>query len=94
MDAGSNPASSTIHRRPNCFQLGFFFGKSSIVTRTYAIFLLTISLSNLGIFARFWPSFPRFLSLFSVCLLTVQEATSNEIKDLRGGSLQFEIGER
>jgi len=65
-----------------------------MVASTYAICLLTISLSNLGIFARFWPHFPRFLSLFSVCLLTVQEATFNEINDLRGGGLQVEIGGR
>ena len=65
-----------------------------MVTRTYANFLLTISLSNLGVFARFWPNFPRFLSLFSVCLLTVQEAIFNKINDLRGGGLQVEIGGR
>jgi len=63
-----------------------------MVARTYAICLLTISLSNLGIFARFWPHFPHFLSLFSVSLLTVQEVTFNEINDLRGGGLQVEIG--
>lgn len=63
-----------------------------MVARTYADCLLTIVLSNLGIFSRFWPNFPRFLSLFSVCLLTVQEATFNEINDLRGGGLQAEIG--
>jgi len=51
-------------------------------------------LSNLRNFANFWPHFPRFLSLFSVCLLTVQEATFNEINDLRGGGLQVEIGGR
>jgi len=65
-----------------------------MVTRTYANCLLTILLSNLGIFARFWPNFPRFLSLFSASLLTVQEATSNKINDLRGGGLQLEIGRR
>jgi len=65
-----------------------------MVTRTYAICLLTISLSKLGIFTRFWPNFPRFLSLFSVCLLTVQEVTFNEINDLRGGGLQVKIGGR
>jgi hypothetical protein len=56
-----------------------------MVTRTYAICLLTIALSNLGIFTRFWPNFPRFFSLFSVSLLTVQEANFNEIKNLRVG---------
>ena len=65
-----------------------------MVTRTYVNCLLTILLSNLDIFTRFWPNFPRFFSLFSVCLLTIQEATSNEIKDLRGCGLQFEIGGR
>jgi hypothetical protein len=63
-------------------------------TRTYVNCLLTIALSNLHIRARFWPNFPRFLSLFSVSLLTVQEATFNEINDLRGGGLQAEIGEQ
>ena len=35
-----------------------------------------------------------FFSLVSATLLSFQEATSNEIKDLRGGSLQVEIGGR
>ena len=65
-----------------------------MVAHTYAICLLTIVLSNLRNFANFWPHFPRFLSLFSVCLLTVQEATFNEINDLRRGGLQLEIGGR
>lgn len=91
-DRGCGP--TTIHKKPNCYQLGFFLSKNSMVTRTYAICLLTISLSNLGIFARFWPNCPRFFSLFSVSLLTVQEAISNEINDLRGGGLQAEIGGR
>ena len=65
-----------------------------MVTSTYANCLLTIVLSNLRNFANFWPHFPRFLSLFSVSLLTVQEATFNEINDLRGGGLQVEIGGR
>ena len=43
---------------------------------------------NLRHFGRFWRKTPRFLSLFSVCLLTIQETTSNEINDLRGGGLQ------
>lgn len=65
-----------------------------MVTSTYVNCLLTIALSNLGIFACFWLKFPRFFSLFSVSLLTVQEATSNEINHLRGGGLQVEFGER
>ena len=65
-----------------------------MVTRIYANCLLSIPLLNLSIPGRFWPNFPHFFSLFSVSLLTVQEATSNEIKDLRGGGLQAEIGGR
>lgn len=65
-----------------------------MVARTYAHRLLTIALSNLGISNRLWPNFPCFFSLFSVSLLTVQEAISNEINDLRGGGLQVEIGGR
>ncbi len=79
---------------PNCFQFGIFFVKSSMVTRTYVNCLLTIALSNSGIFDRFWPNFPRFFSLFSVTLLTIQEVVFNEINDLRGGGLQAEIGWR
>ena len=65
-----------------------------MVTRTYANCLLTILLSNLGNFGGFWPKSPRFFSLFSVTLLTIQEVTFNEINDLRGGGLQVEIGGR
>ncbi len=65
-----------------------------MVTRTYVGCLLTIALSNLGIFDRFWPISPRFFSLFSVTLLTIQEVISNEINDLRGAGLQVEIGGR
>ena len=65
-----------------------------MVTRTYVNCLLTIALSNLGIFDRFWPNSPRFFSLFSVPLLTIQEATFNKINNLRGGGLQVEIGGR
>jgi hypothetical protein len=63
-------------------------------TRTYGVCLLSFSLLNLRIPGRFWPKLPRFLSLFSATLLSFQEAISNEIKDLRGGSLQVEIGGR
>ena len=65
-----------------------------MVTRTYVNCLLTIVLSNLGIFDRFRPNFPHFFSLFSVTLLTIQETTFNEINHLRGGGLQVEIGGR
>jgi hypothetical protein len=74
--------------------LGFSFGKSSMVARTYANFLLRFLLSKLGVSGRFCPKSPRFFSLFSASLLTIQEATSNEINDLRGGGLQVEIGGR
>ncbi len=63
-----------------------------MVARTYANCLLTIALSNLGIFACFWPNFPRFFSLFSVTLLTIQEVTFNKINNLRGGGLQVKTG--
>ena len=65
-----------------------------MVTSTYANCLLTIVLSNLRNFANFWPHFPRFLSLFSVTLVTFHGATFNKINDLRGGGLQVEIGGR
>ena len=65
-----------------------------MVARTYANFLLSFLLSNLSVSLGFWPNSPRFFSLFSVSLLTVQEAISNEINDLRGGGLQVEIGGR
>ena len=65
-----------------------------MVTRTYVNCLLTIALSNLGVFTRSWPKFPRFFSLFSVSLLTIHEVTFNEINNLRRGGLQAEIGRR
>ena len=65
-----------------------------MVTRTYVNCPLTIALSNLGIFDRFWPNFAHFFSLFSVTLLTIQEVVFNEINDLRGGGLQVKIGGR
>jgi len=65
-----------------------------MVARTYANCLLRFLLSKLGVLGRFWPKCPHFFSLFSASLLTVQEATSNEINDLRGGGLQAEIGRR
>jgi hypothetical protein len=63
-----------------------------MVARTYGVCLLSFSLLNLSVPGRFWPKLPRFFSLFSATLLSFQEATSNEIKDLRGGGLQTEIG--
>ena len=71
-----------------------FFGKSPMVTSTYANCLLIFSLLNLSILGRFWSKPPRFFSLFSATLLSFQEATPNGIKDLPGGGLQVEIGER
>ena len=65
-----------------------------MVTRTYANCLLSFSLLNLSNPGRFWPKLPRFFSLFSALLLSFQEDTPNEIKDLRGGGLQVEIGGR
>ena len=62
-----------------------------MVTRTYVNCLLTIALSNSGIFDLFWPKSPSLFSLFSATLLSFQEVTFNEIKDLRGGGLQLEI---
>ena len=56
-----------------------------MVARTYANCLLSFLLSNLSVSAGFWPNSPRFFSLFSVSLLTVQEVVSNEINDLQGG---------
>lgn len=55
-----------------------------MVTRTYGVCLLSFSILNLSVPGRFWPKLPRFFSLFSATLLSFQEATSNEIKDLRG----------
>ena len=65
-----------------------------MLTRTYVSRLLTIALSNSGIFARFWPNLPRFFSLFSVTLVTFHKATFNKINDLRRGGLQVKIGRR
>ena len=65
-----------------------------MVTRNYVNCLLSFSLLNLSIPGRFWPKLPLFFSLFSATLLSFQEATSNEINDLRGGGLQLEIGGR
>lgn len=63
-------------------------------TRTYVNCLLSFLLSNSGIHGRFTPKLPRFFSLFSDPLLTIQEVNFNEINDLRGCGLQAEIGER
>ena len=63
-------------------------------TRTYGVFHVIFLLSRQYVFSRFWPKLPRFLSLFSVTLVTFHKATFNEIKDLRGGGLQVEIGGR
>lgn len=68
-----------------------------MVTRTYGVCLVTFLLSKSGIFSRFSrfsQKLPRFLSLFSVTLVTFHKATSNKINDFRGGGLQIEIGER
>jgi hypothetical protein len=63
-----------------------------MVTRTYGVCLVTFLLSKSGIFSRFWPKLPLFLSLFSVTLVTFHEATFNKINDLRGGGLQVKTG--
>ena len=63
-----------------------------MVAPTYANSPLSFLLSNADINGRFAPKMSRFFSLFSVTLLTVQEAIFNEINDLRGGGLQAEIG--
>jgi hypothetical protein len=65
-----------------------------MLTRTYGNRLLTVALPVLDIFAINCLLFQHFLSLFSATLLTNQEATFNEINDLRGGGLQAEIGGR
>lgn len=63
-----------------------------MVAPTYANSPLSFLLSNADIHGRFSPKMPRFFSLFSVTLLTVQEVVFNEINDLRGGGLQVETG--
>ena len=65
-----------------------------MVTRTYGLRLVTFLLSKSGIFCCFSRKLPRFLSLFSVTLVTFHKTTFNEINDLRGGGLQVEIGGR
>ena len=65
-----------------------------MVARTYVNFLVTFLLSKQHVFGRFWPKLPRFLSLFSVTLVTFHKATFNKINDLRGGGLQVETGGR
>ena len=63
-----------------------------MVTRTFANRLLGFLLSSLGIHERLSPNMPRFFSLLSVPLLTIQEVTFNEFNDLRGGGLKVGIG--
>ncbi len=62
-----------------------------MVARTYGVCLVTFLLSKAGIFCCFIRKLLRFLSLFSVTLVTFHKATFNEINDLRGGGLQLEI---
>ena len=57
-------------------------------SNTYGECLLSVWLLNLHHFGRFWGYNPRFPSLFSVRLLTVQDTTSNEISHLHWGGLQ------
>ena len=65
-DLNRRPHSTTIHRKSNCYQLGFSFGKSPIFTRTYGVRLVTFLVSKLHVFGRFCPKLPGFLSLFSI----------------------------
>jgi hypothetical protein len=65
-----------------------------MVTRTYYVCLVTFLLLKPRIFCRFGREVPRFLSLFSVTLVTFHKVTFNKINDLRGGGLQVEIGWR
>ena len=88
MDLNPGPFSTTSHFKPNSFQLGFSFLKSPTFSNTYGNCLLSVLLPNLRHFGHFWRKNPRFLSLFSVGLLTIQETTSNEINHLHGGGLQ------
>ncbi|MBK9443118.1 MAG: hypothetical protein IPN53_18265 [Comamonadaceae bacterium] len=70
------------------FSVGLLFFKISNVFKHLRQCLLSVALLKLRHFGHFWPKNPRLLSLFSVCLLTIQETTSNEINHLRGGGLQ------
>jgi hypothetical protein len=88
MDLNPGPFSTTSHFKPNAYPLGFSFSKSPTFSNTYGNCLLSVLLLNLRHFGSFWRKNPRFLSLFSVCLLTIQETTFNEINHLRGGGLQ------
>jgi hypothetical protein len=65
-----------------------------MVTHTYGVCLVTFLLSKSGIFCYFCRKIPRFLSLFSVPIVTFHKATFNKIKDFREGGLQVETGER
>jgi hypothetical protein len=56
-------------------------------TRTYGVCLVTFLPPKSGIFCRFSQKLARFLSLFSVTLVTFHKATFNKINDLRGGWL-------
>ena len=67
------PHCTTIHPKPNPNRLGFSFGKSPMLTRTYGNCLLTPCLPVLPIPTPVCLFFQQFLSLFSVCLLTFQE---------------------
>lgn len=82
----------TVNRPPPCIEgptliSWAFFPKNSMMTRTYANYLLMFLLLTLGFSRHFCPKLPPFLSLFPVTLLTIQEAIFNEINDLRGGGL-------
>jgi hypothetical protein len=68
--------------------LGVSFSKSPTFSSTYGNCLLSVALLKLRLFGRFWRKNLRFLSLFSVCLLTIQETTFNKINNLREGGLQ------
>lgn len=63
-----------------------------MLTRTCANWPLSCLLSILTFWGHFSRKFQSFHSLFSASLLSIQEASSNEIKDLRGAGSQVDIG--
>ena len=65
-----------------------------MMTRTNVVCLVTFLLSKPHVFGRFCPKLPRFISLFSVTLVTFHKATFIKLNYLRGGGLQTKIGGR
>lgn len=85
------PHSTTIYRKPNCFQLGFFLAESPALARCPAICLLSATPSPVNFMGHISPKSPSFFSLLSVCLLTVQEGEPRVYAGFRAGGLKLQL---